>query len=138
MPRRGFYAYRMEFTDPHGAQRHTRGVLGALRAARAGDDDVLPHERTLPKAKSDRLALLPAMRVNVDPIWGLTLGAGLTELLDVRRASGGCVDGDGVVHELGAIDDPATIDDDPRHCGRQSARARRRSSPLRDGVQLPR
>src|SRR5437762_10806888 len=22
-----FYAYRMEFTDPHGARRHTRGVI---------------------------------------------------------------------------------------------------------------
>ena len=76
------YAYRMEFTDPHGVRRHTRGVIGALTLPEPGDDDVLPHERTLPKAKSDRLALLRAMRVNVDPIWGLTLGSGLTALLE--------------------------------------------------------
>ena len=73
-PEPRFYAYRMEFTDPHGVRRHTRGVLGALALPEPGDDDVLPHERTLPKAKSDRLALLSAMRVNVDPIWGLSLG----------------------------------------------------------------
>ena len=75
---------------PHGVPRparatprHTRGVIGALRAARsAATTSVLPHERTLPKAKSDRLALLRATRVNVDPIWGLSLGEGLTELLE--------------------------------------------------------
>ena len=82
--RRGFYAYRMEFTRP--ARRPPPHPRRARRAdaprARASGDIVLPHERTLPKAKSDRLALLRAIRVNVDPIWGLTLGSGLTELLD--------------------------------------------------------
>jgi uncharacterized protein (DUF1015 family) len=103
------YAYRMEFTDPHGARRHTRGVIGALTLPEPGDDDVLPHERTLPKAKSDRLALLQAMRVNVDPIWGLTLGSGLTALLEDAVPLAACVDPDGVGHEIAAVDDPATI-----------------------------
>jgi hypothetical protein len=57
-----FYAYRMQFTGPHGEARHTRGVIGALGLPPAGDDSVLPHERTSPKAKSDRLSLLRAMR----------------------------------------------------------------------------
>lgn len=103
------YGYRMEFTDPHGAHRHTRGVLGALSLPEPGDDDVLPHERTLPKAKSDRLALLRAMRVNVDPIWGLTLGSGLTALLDDAAPLAACVDPDGVRHEITAVDDPEAI-----------------------------
>ena len=103
------YAYRMEFTDPHGVRRHTRGVLGALTLPEPGDDDVLPHERTLPKAKSDRLALLRAMRVNVDPIWGLTLGTGLTALLEGATPLAACVDPDGVGHEIAAIDEPGTI-----------------------------
>jgi uncharacterized protein (DUF1015 family) len=104
-----FYAYRMEFTDPHGARRHTRGVIGALTLPEPGAVDVLPHERTLPKAKSDRLALLRAMRVNVDPIWGLTLGSGLTGLLSTAVPLASCDDADGVRHEIGAIDDPSTI-----------------------------
>ena len=104
-----FYAYRMEFTDPHGARRHTRGVIGALKLPERGDDDVLPHERTLPKAKSDRLALLRAMRVNVDPIWGLTLGSGLTALLEPAAPLAACVDPEGVRHEIAAVDDPETI-----------------------------
>jgi uncharacterized protein (DUF1015 family) len=103
------YAYRMEFVDPHGAHRHTRGVIGALGLPEPGDDDVLPHERTLPKAKSDRLALLRAMRLNVDPIWGLTLASGLTALLDDAEPLADCVDPDGVRHEIAAIDDGATI-----------------------------
>jgi uncharacterized protein (DUF1015 family) len=104
-----FYAYRMEFTDPNGVRRHTRGVIGALTLPEPGDHDVLPHERTLPKAKSDRLALLRAMRVNVDPIWGLTLGTGLTTLLARATPLVQCLDPEGVFHEIAAIDNPKTV-----------------------------
>jgi uncharacterized protein (DUF1015 family) len=100
-----FYAYRMDFSGPHGELRHTRGVIGALALPEPGDDSVLPHERTLPKAKSDRLALLRAMRVNVDPIWGLTLGGGLTALTEPATPLAECTDTDGVRHRLGGIDD---------------------------------
>jgi uncharacterized protein (DUF1015 family) len=105
-----FYSYRMTFTDAHGRARHTHGVLGAMRLPEADDNSVLPHERTLPKAKSDRLSLLRAMRVNVDPIWGLTLASGLTSLLAGSTPLGTCRDHDGVVHELGAIDDPQQVE----------------------------
>jgi uncharacterized protein (DUF1015 family) len=105
-----FYSYRMTFTDAHGTRRHTHGVIGALALPEPGDDDVLPHERTLPKAKSDRLALLRAMRVNVDPIWGLSLSPGLTALLEGATPLASCTDSDGVTHEIAAIDDPETID----------------------------
>jgi uncharacterized protein (DUF1015 family) len=106
-----FYAYSMEYRDSHGALRHTRGVIGALRLPESGTDDgdVLPHERTLPKAKSDRLALLRTMRVNVDPIWCLTLGRGLTDLLGAAAPLGECTDDAEVRHRLAAIDDPETI-----------------------------
>jgi uncharacterized protein (DUF1015 family) len=104
-----FYAYRMEYRTAHGAARHTRGVIGALGLPEHPGEDVLPHERTLSKAKSDRLALLRAMRVNVDPIWGLSLGAGLTDLLEPATPLCSCADPDGTVHSLAAIDDPARI-----------------------------
>ena len=104
-----FYTYRMEYQDLHGEARHTRGVIGALTLPEPGDPSVLPHERTVAKAKSDRLALLRATRANVDPIWGLSLAAGLTEQLEPDVMLSRCVDSDGVVHELGAIDDPARI-----------------------------
>ena len=106
-----FYAYRMQFRGPHGEPRHTRGVIGALTLPEAGDASVLPHERTVAKAKSDRLALLRATRANLDPIWGLSLDPGLTAALEPDAPLATCVDVDGVVHELGAIDDPDRIAD---------------------------
>jgi uncharacterized protein (DUF1015 family) len=104
-----FYAYRMEYRDRSGRARRTRGVIGALALPEAGDGAVLPHERTLPKAKSDRLALLRATRVNADPIWGLSPAAGLTDALGGATPLGECTDHDGVRHVLGAIDDPTRI-----------------------------
>lgn len=108
-PQPRFYTYRMEFTDDRGAARQSTGVIGAVvLPAAAGEGDILPHERTLPKAKSDRLALLRATRANLDPIWGLTpsplgdLLAGSTPLADT-------VDEHGVHHRLGAIEGPEAI-----------------------------
>jgi uncharacterized protein (DUF1015 family) len=104
-----FYAYRMEYDDPHGARRHTRGVIGAMALPEPGDDSVLPHERTLPKAKSDRLSLLRATRLNADPIWALSLGSGLTDLLRSAVPLSVSADPDGTRHELGVIDDSTAI-----------------------------
>jgi uncharacterized protein (DUF1015 family) len=105
-----FYSYRMEFRGPHGTPRHTRGVIGALALPERGDTGVLPHERTAAKAKSDRLSLLRATRANVDPIWGLSLANGLTGQLAPDSVLARCVDAEGAVHELGAIDDPGRIE----------------------------
>ncbi len=106
-----FYGYRMRFRDAHGTARHTHGVIGALALPEPGETgEVLPHERTLPKAKSDRLSLLAAMRVNVDPIWGVSLTTGLTDLLEPATLLGRAVDGDGDEHELFGIDDPEQIE----------------------------
>ena len=105
-----FYSYRMTFTDDRGATRTSVGVLGGLVMPRAsGEGDVLPHERTLPKAKSDRLALLRATRVNLDPIWGLTPVTGLAAIAARAIPLASTVDDDGVRHELGSITDPEEI-----------------------------
>jgi uncharacterized protein (DUF1015 family) len=105
-----FYGYRMRFRDDTGRERTTDGILGALELpAAAGTGDVLPHERTLPKAKSDRLALLRATRANLDPIWGLSPGRGLSALAAGGTPLVNCIDADGVEHSLSAIDDPTDI-----------------------------
>ena len=96
------YLYRMS----RGSQ-HTTGVIGALGI---GDDDVLPHEQTTKKAKSDRLDLLRSTRANLSPIWGLSLAKGLAELTAPDGpADARAVDPDGVVHELWRIADPVRI-----------------------------
>jgi uncharacterized protein (DUF1015 family) len=109
-PQPRFYGYRMDFTDEHGNARHTTGVLGALTLPDPGDGSVLPHERTMPKAKSDRLSLLRATRMNLDPIWCLSLTEGLTALIVLDQPLGTCTDEDGTRHSLFAIDDPAAHD----------------------------
>jgi uncharacterized protein (DUF1015 family) len=104
-----FYGYRMDFIDRHGRRRHTQGAIGALHLPEPGDDSVLPHERTLPKAKSDRLALLEATRANFDPIWALSLASGLTAHLAAAIPLSTCTDSDGTKHTLTAIEDPDEI-----------------------------
>ena len=101
-----FYAYRM--TDIDGST--TLGVLGVLGLDESSAAQILPHEETLAKAKSDRLELLTATRLNLSPIWGLLLTSGLTALLvtDAPPAEA-AVDDDGVRHELWLIDNVATI-----------------------------
>jgi len=74
------------------------------------DGGIMPHERTLPKAKSDRLELLRATRANLDPIWGITLFPGFTDLLAVDGAPlAVATDTEGNRHELWRVDDPARV-----------------------------
>jgi uncharacterized protein (DUF1015 family) len=98
------YAYRMAFTDETGEARRMIGVVGALELSPPEDGAVLPHERTMAKAKSDRLDLLRSVRANLDPVWGLSLAEGLSDLLEPVIAAGppaaSCVDEDGVDHCL--------------------------------------
>ncbi|MGV3759149.1 MAG: DUF1015 family protein, partial [Actinomycetota bacterium] len=91
-----------------GTARHTTGVIGALELSPPGTD-ILPHEHTTPKAKSDRLDLLRACRANLSAIWGLSLAKGLTDLLPVDADPwADVVDDDGVRHTVWVVDDPET------------------------------
>jgi uncharacterized protein (DUF1015 family) len=100
-----FYPYKM--ITPDGAT--STGVIGALGIDEEGDD-VLPHEETMPKPKSDRYDLLSATRANLSPIWGLSLAPGVSlalapegpPVIDV-------LDDDGVRHQLWVLDDPTAV-----------------------------
>ncbi len=103
--------YRMEFTDSTGRQRRTVGVIGALEVVDEGADGVLPHERTTPKAKTDRLDLTRATHSNLSPVWGLSLTLGLTGLLeDQGEPVGRCVDEQGVVHLVERVVDAGRME----------------------------
>ncbi|MCL4422120.1 MAG: DUF1015 domain-containing protein [Actinobacteria bacterium] len=129
------YAYRMTFIPEDGpgaghggngpdhmAYRATLGVIGALEVVPPGHGEVLPHEQTMSKPKSDRLDLLRATRINTSPVWGLSLASGLSAAIAGEGASGAAgpkaidrpaeiaaVDSDGVLHELWKIKDADQI-----------------------------
>ncbi|MFZ9564717.1 MAG: DUF1015 family protein [Ilumatobacteraceae bacterium] len=107
--RPSFSIYRMSFRDESGRPRTTVGVIGALEVVDEGAGGVLPHERTTPKAKTDRLDLTRATLTNLSPVWGLSLAAGLTDLLMEPGEVTGVVEADGVVHTIERVDDPARV-----------------------------
>ena len=69
-PAPAFYLYDHHFTVD-GIPATRRGLLGALRIYGEGSLEVLPHERTIPKDRADRMSLLRATRTNVSPIFGM-------------------------------------------------------------------
>ena len=69
-----------------GVRAVRRGVFVALRLYDPTDGMVLPHERTFPKAKADRLELLRATRTNTSPIFGMIDG-GPMKMLDGASAA---------------------------------------------------
>ena len=106
-----FTLYRMEFTDALGKPRRTVGVLGALEVRDEGAGGVLPHERTTPKAKTDRLQLTRATRANLSPVWGLSLADGLTKALTERGEEvGRFTDETGVTHIVERVTDPDRLE----------------------------
>ena len=54
-----------------GRRIRRRGFFGALRLYQEGRGIVRPHEKTFPKAKTDRLRLLRATRTNTSPVFGM-------------------------------------------------------------------
>lgn len=105
-----FSIYRMTFTTESGTQRTTVGVIGALEVVDEGAGGVLPHERTTPKAKTDRLDLTRATHANVSPVWGLSLTAGLSDaLMEKADVVAECTDEEGVRHVLERVTDASRI-----------------------------
>ena len=102
--------YRMRFTDAAGAARDLVGVLGGLEIVDEGAGGVLPHERTTPKASTDRLDLTRATDANLSPVWGLSLAEGLTDLLVEPGEEVGVVVVDGVEHRVERVTDPRRVE----------------------------
>ena len=105
-----FTLYRMQFTDSTGKPRNVVGVIGALEVVDEGAGGVLPHERTTPKAKTDRLELTRATDANLSPVWGLSLADGLSILhVEPGELVGSVVDDLGVIHSVERVTDGARI-----------------------------
>ena len=104
------------YVDDHeftigGTKTTRRGVFVALRLHQLGEGVVLPHERTFPKAKADRLELLRATRMNTSPVFGMIDAATPIAKLaaaghEIARTA---LDGD--LHQLRAVTNPDAIAD---------------------------
>jgi uncharacterized protein (DUF1015 family) len=109
-PEPTLYLYRLSFADAAGGAHDTVGVLGGLEVQEnTPQADVLPHERTTPKATTDRLDLTRATGANLSPVWGLSLATGLHGLLADPATFLGEVIDDGVTHRLERIDDAERV-----------------------------
>ena len=108
--RSSMYVHEVEFDG-----RRRRDLIAALRLQPYRDRVVLPHERTHPGPKEDRLALLRATRVSLEPLWFLYEGAptGVPELLALAAGSAPDVEFAGperTSHRLWVVPDPAIHD----------------------------
>jgi uncharacterized protein (DUF1015 family) len=66
------WAMEQEYTGPDGATRTRHAILARVRVEDFEAGTVLPHERTLPGPKQDRLELMRATRHNLSPIFSLS------------------------------------------------------------------
>lgn len=109
-----FYLYRMTFETDDGTRRTTTGLFGALGLDPEQRGEVLPHEETTPKDKSDRLFLLRAARTNFSPIWGLSLSEGLGRLCEQAALRSGepfaAHDAAGCLHECFEVSDAGFVE----------------------------
>lgn len=104
-----FTIHRMSSLDEDGAERRTTGVIGALHLSSPGEGEILCHEYTTPKAKSDRLDLLRATDANLSAVWGLSPAVGLTDLLEPDGPPSMEFVADGVTHSVWVVTDPERI-----------------------------
>jgi uncharacterized protein (DUF1015 family) len=113
-PVESLYVYRQDFTGPDGVRRRVAGVIGALQLEPFGTHSgVLPHERTMPGPKEDRLALMRACPVNFSPIYAIYRGGGglapYLDALEHRPPAARFVASEEILHRCWLIDAPAEV-----------------------------
>jgi uncharacterized protein (DUF1015 family) len=112
-PRPAVYQYTQTF-EVEGRRLHRTGFIARVRLEEFERGRILPHERTFPAAKEDRLRLLTALQVNTSSIFGLYSGAHpeldqLRSRVASRTPLIDLVDDLGIRNELRAIEAPAEI-----------------------------
>ena len=66
-----FYVYEQTFQSPDKNPRVRSGIIGLVKLEDFSTGMVLPHERTIPKHKADRMELLSAVKGNTEQIFML-------------------------------------------------------------------
>ncbi len=92
-----------------GTRATRRGVFVALRLHEPDEGVVLPHERTFPKAKADRLELLRATRANTSPVFGMADASAAIASLAAAGRQVAIATAEGDAHRLLAVTQPDAI-----------------------------
>jgi uncharacterized protein (DUF1015 family) len=111
--RPAIYLYS-QFFEIEGRLLRRDGFILRIRLEEFSAGRILPHERTFPAAKKDRLELLTALNTNVSPVFGLYAGthpalASLTAELTAREPALEVTDDLGIRNQLRPIEDAAAI-----------------------------
>jgi uncharacterized protein (DUF1015 family) len=122
--RPAIYFYTQDF-EIDGRKLRRNGLIARIRLEEFAAGHILPHERTFPKAREDRLRLLTATHANISPIFGLYPpgAANLEHLLELAAARPPILE---VVDDLGIANQIRTIDSPDEIATVQSALAETR------------
>src|SRR5260370_4122971 len=113
-PRPAIYQYTQSF-DVEGRLLHRTGLIARVRLEEFSSRRIVPHEKTFPAAKEDRLSLLTALQMNTSSIFGLYSSAH-SELDRLRDRVGSraplidLVDDLGIRNEIRPIEEPEEIE----------------------------
>lgn len=105
-----YYLYRQVFELPGENAVSRTGILALLRCRDFSGGEVLPHEKTFPRTRVERLNLLRACRANFSQIFTVFRDEG-EEILDViEEVTSGAPfldlnDDEGVIHQLWRIEE---------------------------------
>jgi uncharacterized protein (DUF1015 family) len=106
------WATTQDYTGPDGAARTRHGILARVRVEDFSSRQVLPHERTLPGPKKDRLDLTHATRHNLSPIFSLSTEDPwplVEPAIDPDRPWGEATDEGGVLTRVWRVGDPGVL-----------------------------
>ncbi|HEY8083466.1 MAG TPA: DUF1015 domain-containing protein [Solirubrobacterales bacterium] len=103
------WAMTQDYTGPDGTARTRHGILARVRVEDFEAGQVLPHERTLPGPKKDRLDLTRATRHNLSPIFSLSTKDAwplVASVIDPEQPWGEATDAGGTVTKVWRVGDP--------------------------------
>ena len=111
---RRFYLYEQMFQGPDGRPTVRSGLVGLVRLEEFSKGIILPHEKTMPKHKADRMALMQAVEGDTEQIFMLYEDptGEMERILGEARKRGELlrfIDTEGVHHRIIPIEDQATV-----------------------------
>jgi uncharacterized protein (DUF1015 family) len=112
---RSFYLYEQTFSMEDGTARVRSGIVGLVKLEEFSKGVVLPHEKTIPRHKADRMELMCSVGGDTEQVFLLydepsnQIEAILAEARK-KEEELRFFDSDGVQHRIVRIDDPQLVD----------------------------